>query len=127
MMISSSTMRILAVAMRLPPFLVLEFRKRDGEGRACVGADLDLALKLLGQVRDQLEAQRLAPPPVEVPGQPGPAVPHAQDVPLVLRRMEADPDLARAARREGVLEGVGHQLVDDESAGDGRVDAEPGA
>ena len=57
-------------------------------------------------------------------GSPTPSSRTVRWIEIVLAASKADEDLAAALAGKGVLEGVGDELVDDQPAGDGRLDVQ---
>jgi hypothetical protein len=85
----------------------------------------DGALQLLGHHTDQPQAKGVGGAEVHLLREPAAGVPDPEHKRLFGRRTELDADAPRQLLRERVLETVGQQLVQQEAAGGGGVQADP--
>ncbi len=93
----------------------------EHEARACLALDLQHGLQLLGEQLHQQQAHGARGGRVAIRRQPHPVVPHLQAQPLRAGAFQDDADQAPAARGEGVLQGVGNQLADQQAQQDRAV------
>src|SRR5215212_7744733 len=117
--VSSSTTRMRTSAMR-PPVTW----KDDAEFGAIPGRDLHRPFDLLDQAAHQAEAQRVGPFGLQALGQPAAIVPDRELADVGRRQGQTYVNGAAAGRAEGVLEGVGEELVHDQPARHRHVDVE---
>ena len=109
--------------------LCLHGLENDGEFGSAAVVDVDFAPQLPDQHAHQFQSQGPAGLDLEALRQARPVVADGQQEAVAGLGAQADADLTRAAAaqgggREGVLERVGDQLIDDQGAGDDRVDVE---
>src|ERR1044071_3120940 len=116
---SSSTTRMRASAMRRA--LLAE---ADGEaGAAAAVLDRELPVELRDEAAHELQAERAGGGGIFV-GEADAIVAHGHAAPAVAAVGQLDDDLAAPAVGKGVLERVEQQLVHDQAARHGRVDAQ---
>ena len=84
---------------------------------------MQAATDLLGQGAHQLEAERPGLADIQTGGKADPVILDGQPVPILLE-LHAHADLSAAVSGKRVLQGVRHQLVDDQPAGHRQVDPE---
>src|ERR1044071_7964044 len=112
---STTRMRVSGMAGALLP-------EADREaGAAGAALDRELALELRDEAAHELEAERAGD---LVGGKADAVVAHGHAAPAVAAVGQLDADLAARAVGERVLDGVEQQLVDDQAARHGGVDAE---
>ena len=87
------------------------------------GALLDGAFELAGEDADDLQAERFRSALHETGRAADAVVLDGELEDAGLRILEGDADFAGAPAGKGVLESVGHQLIEDEGAGNGAMDA----
>src|SRR5262249_27714611 len=118
---SSSTSMMLAPAMKLAPFPVLCFGKSELKSCSTVILEFDTSLQLLRQRADKLPTQRLGVGKSSAGREADTVITYGQgEFPAF--GLQMDFDLAGAALRECMPQGVTDQLVNDQRNGNGRVD-----
>jgi hypothetical protein len=96
----------------------------NDEGRPVLAVDRQLSVQLRDQVAHELQPERPGVGQVQTRRQPHAVVRDRQLMPAVAGALESHADAALAAVREGVLDGVRDQLIDDQPAADRTVEVE---
>src|SRR5260370_4034602 len=107
---SSSTTRMLAMALPLRPGL-----ECDLESRSWIPPQLDRPIQLFGQCAHQLQAQRRSFSKVQLPRKSASVVADAEQAMAVLLAAQLNLHFSAFSFDEGVLERGGGQLVHDPS------------
>src|ERR1044071_1411844 len=114
MMRSSSTIRIRAVAMRISSGLWGQYWERQRKSRPTGALERNRPIELLGEHNNELEAQSFGMAEVEAGREPDPGIMHHQPRLLRCDAAQLYVNDAGVARRKGVLEGIGQQLIENE-------------
>src|SRR5260370_8601657 len=116
---SSSTTRMLAMALPLRPGL-----ECDLESRSWMPPQLDRRIQLFGQCAHQLQAQRRSFSKVQLPRKSASVVADAEQVMAVVLAAQLNLHFSAFSFDEGVFERVGDQLVHDQSQRDRPIDVQ---